>query len=146
MLLLKFQAAGQTFAVDSLRVVEVIPWVQLRPLPHAPAHLAGLLAYRGQVAPVLDLGLLLGGAACVPRLSTRIIVARPTAGTLLGLLAERIRDVVRARAVVSPGVPLAGAPYLGPVIELSEGLVQLIEVEKLAPELWSPVQEGAGQR
>ena len=60
MLLLTFRAAENLYAVDVTRVVEVVPRVDLRRLPHAPDFLAGLFDYRGAVVPVIDLGILLG--------------------------------------------------------------------------------------
>ena len=74
MLLLTFQAAGQLYAVDAARIVEVVPRVNLRPLPHAQAFLAGVFEYRGDVVPVVDLGVLLGAGPAPDRLSTRIIL------------------------------------------------------------------------
>jgi chemotaxis-related protein WspB len=74
MLLLTFRAAESPYAVDVARVVEVVPRIDLRRLPHAPAFLAGVFDYRGMVVPVIDLGILLGSEACPYRLSTRIIL------------------------------------------------------------------------
>ena len=50
------------------------PSVELRPIPHAPSFLAGLLGYRGKVVPVIDLGSLLCSVPCRDCLSTRIIL------------------------------------------------------------------------
>ena len=74
MLILTFLAAGNRYAVNVTRVVEIVPRVGLRVMPHAPGFLAGFLGYRGQVVPVIDLGLLLGQDPCPDRLSTRIIL------------------------------------------------------------------------
>ena len=64
MLLLTFTAGANRYAVDVARVVELVPRVELRSVPHAPPFLAGLLGYRGKVVPVIDLGLLLGALPC----------------------------------------------------------------------------------
>lgn len=74
MLLLTFRAAECLYAVDVSRVVEVVPRIDLRRLPHAPGFLAGVFDYRGLVVPVVDLGVLLGAETCANRLSTRIIL------------------------------------------------------------------------
>ena len=81
MLLLTFRAAENLYAIDVARVVEVVPRINLRRLPHAPGFLAGLFDYRGTVVPVVDLGVLLGSESCRDRLSTRIILvnSRPAA-------------------------------------------------------------------
>ena len=78
MLILTFTAGGNRYAVEAARVIELVPRVELRCMPHAPAFLAGLLDYRGTVVPVVDLGLLLGSSPCQDRLSTRIILVNDT--------------------------------------------------------------------
>jgi chemotaxis-related protein WspB len=120
------------------RVVEVVPRVELRALPHAPGYLVGLLRYRGGAVPVVDLGLLMGGSACRDRLDTRIILIdgglHGGSGLgFLGLVAERVEDVLAVdesrRAVV--GLEIANAPYLGTVYETDDGLLQLVEPGKI---------------
>ena len=67
MLLLTFKAGANRYAIDVARVIELVPRVELRTIPHAPPFLAGLLGYRGKVIPVIDLGLLLNSEP-MPRL------------------------------------------------------------------------------
>ncbi len=74
MLLLTFRAADNLYAINVARVVEVVPRINLRQLPHAPSFLTGVFDYRGKVVPVVDLGVLLGSQNCRDRLSTRIIL------------------------------------------------------------------------
>ncbi len=45
MLLLTFRAAENLYAIDVAHVVEVVPRINLRRLPHAPGFLAGLFDY-----------------------------------------------------------------------------------------------------
>jgi chemotaxis-related protein WspB len=160
MLLLTFTAGANRYAVDVTRVVEVVPRVDLRCIPHAPAFLAGLLGYRGNVVPVIDFGLLLGALPCENRLSTRIILVRTARGdhnsrkagqddslgargqessarepssNLLGLVAEHVSELTQAQPdqTVPLRVSLPVAPYLDAVIQTEEGIVQLIKVEGL---------------
>jgi chemotaxis-related protein WspB len=138
MLLLKFEIGTAGYAIDSARIEEVVPWVQLRAVPHAPPYLLGVFHYRGKVIPVIDLGLLLGEQAAFSRLSTRIMVVRTTqsGGRLLGLLACRVSDLVRLdEAKLQPAaVQVAGAPYLGAVAEAPDGLLQILNVDHILPE------------
>jgi chemotaxis-related protein WspB len=133
-----FRVAEVAYAVAVKRVVEVVPRVSLRAVPHAPSYLAGLLRYRGGAVPVVDLGLLIGEQACVDRLDTRIILvdAGVHGGSgpgFLGLIAERVEDVVKVddsrRAVA--GLEIEGAPYLGAIYETDDGLLQLVEPGKI---------------
>ncbi len=141
MLLLTFRVAEDAYAVDASQVVEVVPRVDLRVVPHAPAFLAGLFHYRDAIAPVIDLSILMGAGKCANRLSTRIILVHaPVAGRptgLLGLMAERVDDLrsVSSDRIVFPSMPLPEAPYLGPIVQADDLLVQLITVDRVVPDL-----------
>lgn len=74
MLLLLFRAADSLYGVDVTRVVEVVPRLILRRLPHAPRHLVGMFDYRDCCVPVVDVSLLLGAEPCRDQLGTRIIL------------------------------------------------------------------------
>jgi chemotaxis-related protein WspB len=138
MLVLMFRVGAVAYAVSVKRVVEVVPRVALRAVPHAPGYLAGLLRYRGGAVPVVDLGLLLGETACAERLDTRIILVDAgihggSGPGFLGLIAERVDDVLTIdedRKTVA-GLEIAGAPYLGPVYETEDALLQLLEPGKI---------------
>lgn len=137
MLVLTFEVDGNPFAIPVAKVVEVVPRVALRPVPHATDCFLGLLRYRGAAIPVVDLGLLMGRPACRDRLDTRILLVRregATSGDLLGLLAERVNELAevdRARMAL-PASSLLDAPYLGQVFETAEGLLQLIDPSRIA--------------
>jgi chemotaxis-related protein WspB len=150
MLLLTFTAAGEPYALDVAAVIELVPRVELRAIPHAPAYLAGLLEYRGTVVPVIDMGLLLGSSPSSDRLSTRIILVKSAPGgqnrgddprepaegeaRILGLIAERVIDLVPVgpEQVTPAPVHLPQAPYLDSVARIDRGFVPLIAVSKLS--------------
>lgn len=142
MLVLTFQVAGMAYAVAAARVVEVVPRVELRPIPHAPAHMVGLLRYRGWAVPVADLGLLMGSGPCRDRLDTRIILVKVDAAegqgsSHVGLIAERVEGVQRVdpadRAIETLDLP--DAPFLGEAYQLEEGLFQMIDPARIAMNL-----------
>lgn len=141
MLILQFQVGADRFAVDSRRVIEVIPCVALRPVPRAPHYLKGMFHYRGQVVSVIDLAELMGGSACQVRLSTRLIVVKQanepgrSGDRLIALLAENVNDLVKVRddAWAAPSVTLPQSPYLGPVMKDDAGLIQLLDVDRIVP-------------
>lgn len=153
MLLLTFTVAGEPYALDVAGIIELVPRVELRAIPHAPAYLAGLLGYRGEVVPVIDLGLLLGSSPSADRLSTRIILVKSApggqnrgeepprgqerdGGRVLGLIAERVIDLVPVgpERITPAPVHLPQAPYLDAVARLDGGFgfVPLIAVSKLS--------------
>lgn len=157
MQLLTFTIAGQSYAIPSKRVIEVLPLVPARPIPGMPEYVTGLFTYRGQLLPLVDLGTRIAATPPPRRLSTRVIVVEfpvgdvpvengidlPPAGLArMGLVAE---NVISIRSVEGSSSPLATmalphAPYLGQILRL-EGrtgtdatTVQLIDLERLLPE------------
>lgn len=148
MLVLRFEIGGQPFAMDVAYVGEVVPQAELRPLPGAPAWAPGLLHYREQVVPVVDLGALAGQTAANTAWSTRILVLRAQKGRRsVGLLAERVTDVetVDARLLRDLPVRLQDSPWVGRVYTSAGRLVCLVEPERLLPDdvqaaLWATAE------
>lgn len=156
MQLLLFTVAGQAYAVESRRVIEVLPLVPARPLPRAPEYVRGIFTYRGRLVPLIDLARRLADTDVTERLSTRVIVVEmATAGAAprrLGLVAENvvsIRSAAEADATLPP-LHMPDAPYLGRLLRIGQETVQVIAVEHLLPEpiaagLFPAVAEEAGE-
>ena len=137
MLFLLFQLGKDRYALSANSVVEVVPLLALKRLPAAPKGVAGMFNYRGRPVPAIDLCELATGIAASERLSTRIIIVnyRHEDGTdrLLGLIAENTTEMLRknTKDFVDSGVNLASAPYLGPMLMDSKGVIQWIDEQKL---------------
>jgi chemotaxis-related protein WspB len=140
-LLLQFQMGADCYVLDATQVAQVLPLVELKQIPHAPAGVAGVFDFRGTPVPVIDLNELALGRAARRCLTTRLIVVhypdRSGRARLLGLIAEQVtRTLKRSHAdFIAAGVTSDTAPYLGPVATDDAGhLVQWIEVQQLIPE------------
>jgi chemotaxis-related protein WspB len=139
MLFLLFQLGQDRYLLDTGRVAEVLPLVDITQIPQAPPGVAGLFNYRGVPVPVVDLSQLALGRPARSRLNTRIVLVHypdASGGTrLLGLIAERVTETVRRDEAdfVASGVTGDRAPYLGPVATDARGLLQWVAVESLLP-------------
>jgi purine-binding chemotaxis protein CheW len=89
-----FRVSGEDFAVDIMRVREIIPPEPLTPVPEAPAHIAGVLRFRGEVVPVVDLRRRLGLPAGEPSRRARYVLVK-VGGRLLGLMVDEVCEVLR---------------------------------------------------
>jgi chemotaxis-related protein WspB len=140
MLFLLMQLDGNRYALDIREIVEVLPLVDCRPVPGAPAGVAGIIDYGGMPVPIIDLSQLLAGRPAHRRLSTRIVLIRWGRASgrqeLLGLIAERATDTVRRDpADFRPsGVVRPSPPHLGGVVLDAAGPVHLVDVSTLLPE------------
>jgi chemotaxis-related protein WspB len=140
MLFLVFQLGTDRYAIESSQVVEVLPLVNSKHIPKAPAGIAGIFDYHGTPVPLIDLAELALGKPSKKWMSTRILVVNycGDAGEahLLGLLAERATETLRRTGddFSDPGVAVRESPYLGPVTTDEAGIVQRIEIRGLLPE------------
>lgn len=142
MTLVTLVAGAGRYGIDVRHVEGVIPVPRLRPLAMTPPWVAGVFSLAEQLVPVIDLCRLHGGQPARLRLGTRVIVSRyPLAdGSTrpLGLLAERVTDVVETGEETRPG-PIAhrDAAWLGDLVPDGDlGLVQLVNpVELLTDEV-----------
>jgi len=140
MLFLLFQLGQDRYALEASRVVEMVPLLALRRLPHAPRGVAGFFNYRGKLVPAVDLSELTLGQSAAERLSTRIFIVNFAApdghSHLLGLIAEHATEMLRADSAsfIEHGVKLGAAPYLGPVLLDPKGPIQWLYEERLLAE------------
>ena len=138
---LRFRVGDRALATDLRWIREVCPLVHIRPLPQAPAWLRGLFDYHGQLLPVVDGGVMLGGAATQPLVGARILLLHgamregadapsATFGLLVdavdGLLQLDPADAWRARE----GLP--GLPFLRDVVNHAHTPLLLLDAGRLA--------------
>jgi chemotaxis-related protein WspB len=140
-LFLVFRIGNERYALQAIEVAEVLANLPLKPIPRAPEWVAGVFAYRGVVVPVIDLSALTFGQPAEARTSTRLVLVhyRPDEATpsrLLGLILEQATDTLRCNpADFQPyGLDNRQAPYLGPVREDAQGLLQWVRVADLLDE------------
>lgn len=139
MLTISFTIGEDKYAIDSSRIIEVIPWVKLKKLPHSPDFVAGLLNYRGIIAPVIDLTQLMVGRFSKQCLSTRIILVdyygKSNKRHTLGILVERVMESQSQEesSLIDSGVRLKDAPYLGSISIEGDEMVQTVMIEDLLP-------------
>jgi chemotaxis-related protein WspB len=140
MLFLIFQLGTDRYALDAVQVVEVLPLVRSKNIPHAPPGVTGLFDYHGAPVPLIDLADLALGTPSRAWMSTRIILInyREKSGEehLLGIIAEHVTQTLRRSEsdFRDSGVAVAGAAYLGPVLTDEIGIVQRIEIQELLSE------------
>lgn len=135
--MLLFYAGNDLYAIESSRIVEVIPRVTLRKIHHVREYVAGLFNYRGAIVPVIDLCYLIQGNPSRSYLSTRIIVvsrSRPD-GTLqyLGLMAERVTETLNwsDTAKMDANVRVDEAAYLSGTIVDGKRIIQCVQLEQI---------------
>ncbi|KPK96117.1 hypothetical protein AMJ80_01760 [bacterium SM23_31] len=140
MFLLLFYVRDNKYALDTSRIIEIVPRIKLRKIPHAFEFVAGIFNYHNIIVPVIDLCTLFHGEPCFPCFGTRIILVKYPGEKnntfTLGLIAERVIETrtVTEADLISPGINIKEAPYLGKIITDKQETIQIIQLDRLLTE------------
>ena len=132
--------AGQALCgMDILKIQEINKLLDMTPVPQAPEYVRGILNLRGQIVTVIDLCKKLGLPEIqVNREVNRNIIVN-SENEYVGLLVERISDVVRAEweEVQPPPANIGGVQgrYFEGVYKTDSSLIGILNAEEV---LWIP--------
>ena len=89
-----FRIGTEMYALDILRIKEIIRPQRLTPVPKAPAFIEGVINLRGVVIPVIDLRKRFDQPNTDSDRKTRVIICS-LAGKILGLMVDEVAEVRR---------------------------------------------------
>ena len=132
---LRLRCDQQHYALELLQVLEGVRPATLLPLRGAAPHMLGVMNLRGQVVPVIDLGLYLGRRAVEVDATTRIVVLEEH-GEILGLRVTAVEDVANLtdQQIESPDNARVGRmsnPLFRGVARLNECAVILLDASRI---------------
>ncbi|MBI4509102.1 MAG: chemotaxis protein CheW [Deltaproteobacteria bacterium] len=105
---LAFQLAREEYALDILRIREILKMRSITDVPRAPTFVLGIVALRGQVIPVINLRLRLRMPSTPVGKDTRILIVTRD-GEQFGLIVDAVNQVVRMRdEEIEPPPPMIG--------------------------------------
>lgn len=110
---LTFGLNDEHYALEILRVQEIVGLIPITRVPRLPRFVAGVVNLRGRVIPVVDLRLAFGLDASEMTDRTCIIVVRSEredgSATVMGALVDEVSDVVNFSADAVEPTPEFGA-------------------------------------
>jgi len=125
---------AREYGLKILKVQEIIGRMPVTPVPLTSGYIRGVINLRGKIHPIMDLKIKFDMNETQIKDETCIIVIR-TAGTMMGILVDRVSDVVN----IAPGEiedrPSFGAD-VNPEYLLGVGKIQgrvrlLLDIEKV---------------
>ncbi|MEE3717685.1 chemotaxis protein CheW [Tumidithrix elongata RA019] len=87
-----FNQGNSQYGIDAQLVKEIFPLAELETVPEAPTDILGMLNLRGQVLPVMHLGLRLGLSAVSCQLSDQIVVL-DWRGLQIGMVVDLVQEL-----------------------------------------------------
>lgn len=128
---LAFELAGGQLALVAQQVREVVSAVAITRLPHAPEVIEGVINFRGEIVPVLDIRRRFALPSLAPHPAQHLIIAR-AGGRTVALRVDRAVDLhLIAREAISTGaVDLPGVEHVTGVAALPEGALVIHDLER----------------
>ena len=129
-----FRIGSELYALDIMRIKEIIRPQKMTPIPKAPAFIEGVINLRGVVIPVADLRKRFDQPISETNRKNRIVVCS-LSGRIIGLMVDEVTEVKRfGRNEIAPSPQFIDGPeanyFLG-VARRDEDLIMLIDLEKI---------------
>ncbi|HEY5512919.1 MAG TPA: chemotaxis protein CheW [Geomonas sp.] len=122
------------YAVDIMRIKEIIRLPKLSPLPRSLPFVEGVVNLRGSVIPVVDLRKRFGLPPAESLESARLLILS-VAGQPLGLIVDEVTEMitVSVRDLKPPprGVRIVGSEYMVGLALVQEVPVMLLNIDAL---------------
>ena len=145
-----FDLRAQELALPIADVRETLPVPPITRVFLVPPCMAGVFSLRGDIVPVIDLGILLGLPPTAVGNDSKIVVVDCAAG-LVGIVVDRLRDlrtIEESLEVAPPSLPPAVAQLLAGVLASPTGTVRVLDARAVltAPPLRALAQADAEGR
>jgi purine-binding chemotaxis protein CheW len=135
---LTFVLGNETYGVNILRVQEIRGWSAVTKIPHAPAHVLGVLNLRGSIVPIVDLRMRFALESVEYTAVTVIIVVSvisPAGRRDFGVVVDGVSDVVDVNPAEVKPTPEVGAKgatdYIHGLVPVSGRMVVLLDIDRL---------------
>jgi purine-binding chemotaxis protein CheW len=134
---LTFEVAEEEYAVEILRVREILVYSSLTSVPRAPAFIAGVMNLRGSVVPVVDLRNKLGLPPTVITATTCVVIVdiHGDGQHSVGLLADDVRQVMSLGSEDVEPSPSFGTKidlaFLLGMADLGDRFALILDVDRL---------------
>ncbi len=138
MMMLLFKIDGERYSLSVADVVELVPYVSLQNLPKAPGYIAGLMNYRGNIVPVVDLSILICDRPVERLMSSRIVLIKPVKeeNRFIGLLVENVTETIKIdeTTFTDTGISSEAGAFVDKIAMDGVGMIQVVNVSKLLPD------------
>ena len=135
---LTFLLAGEEYAIDILKVKEIIEYDTVTTVPKTPRWIRGVINLRGIVVPVVDMGLKFGIEERPVTRTTCIVIVEglwESEIILMGVMADAVSQVMDIAPEEILEVPAFGTridfAYLKGMAQLAKKFVLLLEIDKV---------------
>jgi purine-binding chemotaxis protein CheW len=142
---LSFFLGDEEYAIEILKVQEIIGLMPITPVPKMPDYIRGVLNLRGKIVPVMNLRLRFDLNAVEDSEETCIIVVQENQYQM-GVIVDKVSEVADIEDVQIEEVPSFGASgkseYLSGIGKVKESVKMIVDVHKVVFDVPDVVMEG----
>jgi purine-binding chemotaxis protein CheW len=130
-----FRIGGEEYAIDIMRIKEIIQPLKITKVPKAPPFIEGVVELRGTILPIVDLRKRFDvDPAPASRALKYMIVALD--GCIIGLVVDAVSEVVRVpkRDVrPAPELDFAGSsvPFFSGVCHVGDRIIMILDLDQI---------------
>lgn len=131
-----FRVEGYLYGISITLLEEIIPMLEIKPIPQSPDFLEGVINLRGEVIPVIDLRKQLGYLRDVFTIESRIVVAN-FHSRKAGFIVDGVRNIkeMHTEDIHPSVVESKETKFIEGIAKLETGeMVQLIAIHKVLDE------------
>lgn len=139
MLFITFDMMNDRYVIAATDIVEIVPLVNTKKIPDTPDFVKGIINYRGQPIPVIDINEYCGHAECKHTMSTRILLVRYASHgnvRIIGLIAERVTETINCShdEFTESGVTSETPAFQTKIARIGGKFIQLVDINKIFSE------------
>jgi len=146
---LSFVLAGEIFAVNVHKVLEVVEMQKITQLPQTPDYILGMINFRGEVLPVVDTRQKFNMSRSTNLEKNVIIVLDlniKDEPLMLGTVVDAVKDVLEITPDKIKNVPVMGAKYSSELVrgmvKTPEGFIIILDIDRVfSTDLLTLIQE-----
>jgi purine-binding chemotaxis protein CheW len=129
-----FHVGSEEYALDIMRIKEIINPLKITPVPRAPGFIEGVVELRGAILPVVDLRKRFDVEVRGLARSTKYIIVG-IEGRIIGLIVDAVGEVLRlARAEVRPTPTLVegdSAHFFTGVCHHAGRIIMILDIDRV---------------
>jgi purine-binding chemotaxis protein CheW len=130
-----FKVGGGEYAVDIMRIMEIIRPQKVTRIPKAPAFVEGVINLRGKVAPVIDMRGRFGIEESYRNPKKARVIIINAGGRVLGAAVDEVSEVISLKSEDIEKTPDEvrgiGSEFLHGVGKAGDRLIVILDIEKL---------------
>jgi chemotaxis-related protein WspB len=139
MLFLQFYVGDSAYALETSKVVEVVPLVIFTKVYQVPKYVTGVFNYRGLIVPAFDFSIMINGNPSRSFLSTRIIILNYPKDDghprYLGLIVEKVTETINKPlselSEISSSASDSESYFLDRMMFDDKNMIQTVKLENL---------------